>query len=103
MILTRQRLDLTSCELSINNKYKIENNSECLFLGVIMDDKLKWTQHIAAVRFKMSRYLGVIFMIKSRLPVKVRIQIFESFVQPYLNYCSLVWGFSAKSNIHSEF
>ena len=68
-----------------------------------MDDKLKWTQHIAAVRSKMSRYLGVMFKIKSRLPVKVRIQIFQSFVQSYLNYCSLVWGFSAKSNIHSLF
>ena len=69
MTFTRQRLDLTSCELSIK-KYKIERNSECHLLGVIMEDKLKWTQHIAAVRSKMSRYLGVMFKIKSRLPSK---------------------------------
>ena len=77
MVFTRQRLDLTSCELSIA-KHIIERKSECRFLGVTMDEKLKWTQHIAAVRAKMSRYLGVMFKIKSRLPIKVRIQIFQT-------------------------
>ena len=43
------------------------------------------------------------FKIKSRLPIKVRIQIFQSFIQSHLNYCSLAWGFSAKSHIHSLF
>ena len=66
-----------------------------------MNGKLKWAQLIAAVRAKVSRYLRVMFKIKSRLPIKVCIQIFQSFVQSHLNYCSLVWGFSAKSHIHS--
>ena len=30
-------------------------------------------------------------------------QIFHSFVQSHLNYCSLVWGFAAKSHIDSIF
>ena len=43
------------------------------------------------------------YKLKSQLPVKVRIQIYHSFVQSHINYCSLVWGFSAKSNIESLF
>ncbi len=68
-----------------------------------MDDRLNWTQHIKAVKAKMSRYVGVMYRIKSLLPAKSRIQIFQSFVQSYINYCSLIWGFAVKSNIESLF
>ena len=45
------------------------------------------------------------YKLKSQLPLKVRIQIFHSFVQSHINYCSLVWawGFSTKTNIDSLF
>ena len=102
MIFARQRIDLSGVELKISNM-NIERKSECRFLGVIMDDKLNWSHHIASISLKMSRYLGIMFKIKHRLPVKVRILIFHSFVQSHLNYCPLIWGFSAKSHIQSLF
>ena len=43
------------------------------------------------------------YKLKSQLPLKVRIQVFYSFVQSHINYCSLVWGFSTKTNIDSLF
>ena len=51
----------------------------------------------------MSRFIGVMHKIKNRLPIKARLQIFQSFVQSHLNFCSLVWGFAAKSHIESLF
>ena len=39
------------------------------------------------------------YKLKSQLPLKVRIQIFHSFVQSHINYCLLVWGFSTKYHI----
>ena len=46
---------------------------------------------------------GLMYKLKSQLPLKVRINIFHSFVQSYINYCSLVWGFSTTTNIDSLF
>ena len=89
-------------ELSINGK-NIERSHEARFLGVIVDEKLTWTKHIATVKAKMCRYIGIMYRIKHQLPVKARLQIFHSFVQSHLNYCSLVWGFIAKSHIDSLF
>ena len=43
------------------------------------------------------------YKLKSMLPLKTRIQIYHSFVQSHINYCSLVWGFSAKSYIETIF
>ena len=101
MIFSRHR----TCEISelyiagtlINRK------SEARFLGVIVDDKLSWTSHIKAVKSKMCRYVGIMYKIKHLLPLQARLQIYHSFVQSHLNFCSLVWGFTCKSKIDSLF
>ena len=51
----------------------------------------------------MSRYVGVMYKIKGYLPLEARLNIYHSFVQSHINYCALVWGFSAKSNIDMLF
>ena len=51
----------------------------------------------------MSRYIGIMYKIKRYLPLQARLQVFHSLVQSHLNYCSLVWGFSSKSNIKAIF
>ena len=57
-------------------------------------------RHIKTIQTKTARYM---YKLKSQLPLKVRIQVFYSFVQSHINYCSLVWGFSTKTNIDSLF
>ena len=81
----------------------IEHKHEARFLGVIVDESLSWTCHVKAVQSKMSRYVGIMYKIKKFLPLNARQQIYHSFFQSYVNYCSLVWGFTAKSNIDSLF
>ena len=38
---------------------EIHRKTEARFLGVIIDDKLTWTQHIVSLRAKMSRYIYI--------------------------------------------
>ena len=102
MIFTRQRIENSSIEININGT-KIERKTEMRFLGVIIDERLTWSHHIAAVRLKMARYVGIMYKIKNQIPMQARVQIYHSFVQSHLNYCSLVWGFAAKSLIESLF
>ena len=40
------------------------------------------------------------YKLKFLLPIKVRLLIYHSFIQSHLNFCSLVWGFAAKSFIN---
>ena len=102
MVFSKRRVDLSSLQVKIDNT-PIERKTEARFLGVIVDDKLKWASHIRAVKSKMSRFIGIMFKIKRKLPIKARLQIFQSLVQSHLNFCSLVWGFAAKSHIDSLF
>ena len=91
MIFYRQRIDTSSIQVFVI-KTKIEEKLECRFLGVIIDNKLNWSHRIAAIRSKMSKYIGAMYKIKSRLPLQPRVQIYQSFVQSHLNYCSLKYG-----------
>ena len=103
MIFTRSRnLNVNNFHAKYNN-IPVEKKSEACFLGVLMDDKLTWKHHIAALKIKMSRYISVLYKLKSILPLAARMHIYNSLIQSHLNYCSLVWGMSCKSNIELLF
>ena len=102
MIFTRSRnIELPNI-LKIADS-NIERITEGKFLGIIVDENLTWSRHIKTIKTKMARYIGLMYKLKKQLPEKVRIQIYHSFVQSHINYCALVWGFCAKSNIESLF
>ena len=102
MIFSRSRsVDLPD-SLIISNT-PIERKSEARFLGVIIDESLNWSSHVKTVLSKMSRYVGIMYKIKRYLPLTARLQIYHSFVQSHLNFCSLLWGFTSKSSIDALF
>ena len=101
MLFSRRNLQ-QNLSVLIDN-VKIERVKEAKFLGVILNEKLSWLTHINALKSKMSRYIGIMYKIKAFIPLQARLQIYHSFIQSHLNYCSLVWGFSAKSLIDSIF
>ena len=98
----RRTTTLSNIKVSIAG-VEIDQVAEARFLGVIIDQKLTWSKHIHAVRSRMNRYMGIMYKIKRHLPLGVRLQIYHSFVQSHLNFCSLVWGFAAKSHIELLF
>ena len=83
--------------------YEIIRKQSARFLGVIINDSLTWNDHIIAIKAKMSRYVGILFKLKKSVPISARKNIFYSFVQSHLNYCSLVWGLGTKSSIEPLF
>ena len=54
------------------NNIPIERKSVTRFLGVLLDDRLTWSNHIAAINSKMSKYVGVLYKLKQILPLKIR-------------------------------
>ncbi len=101
MIFSRTNVKLDH-DLIIDNAI-IKRKAEARFLGVIIDEKLKWSQHISTVKTKMARYIGIMYKLKQFLPIQARLKIYHSLVQSHLNFCSLVWGFASKSHIESLF
>ena len=103
MIFTRKRnLNLDNFSPKIVNLH-IERKLVARFLGVLIDEKLSWSQHIAAIKSKMSRYIGILYKLKNTLPLRPHILIFNSLIQSHINCCSVVWGSSMKNKIEALF
>lgn len=99
MIFSRKyNLELGNFTPTVNGN-QIERKPVSCFLGLLLDDKLTWAQHIAAVKAKMSRYIGILYKLKQILPLKARLLTFNSLVQSHINYCCLVWGATNKSKL----
>ena len=62
------------------------------FLGVMLDNKLKWTHHISYIKNTISKCMGIILKAITVLKKKVLLQLYYSFVTPYLIYCLEIWG-----------
>ena len=58
-------------------------------LGILIDDNLNWNPQIDNISMKGSKGTGIVRQCISQQPL---LTICLSPVQPYFDYCSLVWG-----------
>ena len=66
-------------------------------LGVLIDEKLTWSNHINAISKKISSGTGSIKRISHCVPPATLHNIYHGLVQSHFNYCSVVWGNRAKT------
>ena len=69
------------------------------FLGVVIDNKLSWKDHISFVCRKVARGIGVIIKARKVLHNESLKCLYYSFIYPYMIYCNQVWGSACKTNI----
>ena len=88
------------CLLAINNNekvsmniddIKIENTSSKKLLGIIIDSKLNFKQHLEEIIKKFSRKMNVLSRITPYVTLVKPNLLMISFFTSQLNYCSLVW------------
>lgn len=68
-------------------------------LGVTFAKDLSWNDHVEHVSKKLSSAVGTIGRLKSFLPVKIKILLYNTLVLSVLQYCNLVWGTTSKVNL----
>ena len=60
--------------------------SECKYLGITMDEDLKWKNHIDIVYGKLIRFVGIFYKLRNKLPPSVLQTIYYAFVHPHILY-----------------
>ena len=71
------------------------------FLGVIIDNKLTWKEHISYICGKVAKGIGIISKIRKYLNRNTLLDLYYSFIYPYLTYCNQVWGLSYQSYMNA--
>ena len=87
MIFTKRNVDMSDVHISLNGTI-IEQVSNTKFLGINIDNKLSWNNHISAISTIVSRNVGVLNRL-SFLPQHI---LQPELYLPRLSYCNVVWA-----------
>ena len=74
------------------NDIAIKHVSACNYLGVLIDDELKWTSHVETVVQKLQRVMWMCYKISYKLPDWCLRNIYFALVHPYILYGVEVYG-----------
>ena len=99
VIFHRARLKQSNINITLSN-ISLERVTFTKFLGVIIDEKLSFTRHISYIKNKISKAMGIIIKARKYLNKKSLVNLYHSFVFPYLTYCIEIWGNA--SDIHLD-
>ena len=98
IIFNHAQIDL---DLHINN-VKIQPSSSSKFLGMIVDHKLSWKQHIKGLLKKILKGIFVLKQTAVSLGKKHNLMVFNAFIQSHLSYGILLWCGSSRNKLLIE-
>ncbi len=89
---TRNKLEHVTRDLNLEiGSEQIERVSHMKYLGVILDDKLTFDEHINYTHSKASQRLGVLRRSREYLDSSTSLTLYKSLVLPHLDYCDVVY------------
>jgi hypothetical protein len=95
---------LRDSSLSLSIDGSIIDTVKCInFLGVKIDNKLNFSEHITHTCNKVSKSIGIIRKISKTVNRPTLLMLYNSLILPYLTYCNMIWGKSANIHINRLF
>ena len=91
LLFTNRRVTTSDDEITLNGE-NVGWVDYARFLGVIIDNKVNFKTHITHVLNKISKHAGILFKLKANLPTFTRINYYNAFILPYLDFNILHWG-----------
>ena len=76
---------------------KIQNSKSKKLLGVTIDNKLSFTEHVHKVCDKASQMLNALAPLYSFISLEKRRLIMKAFFNSQFGYCPLIWMFHSRT------
>jgi hypothetical protein len=73
------------------NNVPVPRTENYTCLGVDLDERFTWEKHIDNICAKVEAGIGIMRRMKPFVPVETVKLIYNALVQPYFDYCSLLW------------
>ena len=77
----------------------IKDVTSTKYLGVLIDHKLTWNDHIQSIAHKAAQVNGFLYCNLRQCPAHIKAICYKSMVHPILEYASSVWDPHKTANI----
>ena len=84
--------------IPVNQTY-LKRAQTVKYLGVLVDEDLKFKSHISKVSGLVSRNLGIISRARYLLDKKQLLLLYNALILPYFTYCLVIWGSNYESTL----
>ena len=78
--------------------HEVKSSDYLKILGVTIDNKLTFSEHISDICKKTSCKVGVLLRLRNLIPWSAKLQLYKSNILPHLTYCDIVWHFCRSSD-----
>ena len=102
-----------TCYMVFTNRNHLVSNQDILygtsvlarvdnfkFLGIILDERLRFDKHIKLICDKSSKCIGMVYRLREVVPRKVLLMLYNALFFPYISYCNLIWGFTYQCHLN---
>ena len=76
------------------NRTKIYESTKIKYLGLILDARLSWKDHICELAKKLSRSVGMLYKSRDFCPTSILKSLYYSIFHSHLSYGLPVWGYA---------
>ena len=90
MLLTNRNVEIDPI-IELDGE-QLSRAHEFKYLGIFLDDKLKYQKHIEYLCDRMSSFCGITFRLQKLLDIKSAKNVYFSCIYSILIYCICVWG-----------
>ena len=64
---------------------EIKEKEYTKYLGILIDNKLSWKQHINHVNLKVSKGLAILYKLRNYVSEQILKMLYFSFIQPHID------------------
>ena len=75
-------------------------NSNVKYLGLWIDENLKFDIHLKLVERKIASAVGILHKFKCYFPKEILLQLYHALIYPHLLYAIPIWGSTYKFYLH---
>ena len=101
VIFSRKIKKATHPPLLFNNNNVSQVNSQ-KHLGVIVDVKLTFEEHLKNVLNKTSKTIGLLRKLSNLLPRQALVTIYKAFIRPFLDYGDVLYDQAFNNSFHAK-
>ena len=101
VVFSRKRSLVSHPSLTFNN-IPVAQTSSQKHLGMHLDKKLNFEEHLSKVETKVNKSVGIIRKLQNLLPRSALLTVYKSFIRPLLDYGDIIYYKAFNESFHEK-